>query len=216
VIVMLSYRGYRRFAPVLACLTLCTGLSTSTAAEASPLDAATRTLEQVTSQTARPFSTRDFGREQYPQARSVLVPERDAEKLLRELRSRLANGIMAFVGVTNSHADPAPEGVELVVAQGSSQFDILRVAASDGINHGLETEDLVRELQAWDEEFGIDIWQAESDTIQVRLKALPKDMKGFAERVYRFCPDVVDQGTGNVRALQNEIQRTKAVFLWWD
>ena len=120
------------------------------------------------------------------------------------------------MGVTNSLAKPSPDGVELVVAEGASQFDILRVAATDGINHGLGTEELIRELKLWDTEFGIDIWQAQTDVIQLRLKRLPVDMKAFAARVYKFCPDIVDQGVGSARALEREIAKHKAVFLWWD
>jgi hypothetical protein len=182
----------------------------------SPLDAAAATLQKVSGQPVRPFSTRDFGREPYAAARSVLVREEDAERVLLAIRPQMPKGIVAFVGTTRSLARPKAVGVEIVVAEGSDQFDILRIAASDGINHGLQTEDLVRELKAWDQEFGIDIWQAESDTIQLRLKSLPKDMARFAKRVYKFCPDIVNQGAGSVHALHRDIVRQRALLLWWD
>lgn len=185
---------------------------------ASPtgLDAGVALLAQVTARPVRAFSTTDFGREQNPLARSVLVHESAAEGLLKQVRGRLAPGLVAFVGVTNSLAKPQPVGVELVVAQGRDQFDILRTAKTDGVNYDLDTKAIVAELRAWDKEFGIDIWQAETDTVQLRLKTMPKNLLAFAQRVYKFCPDIVDQGVGSVEKLAKEIEKTKSVVLWWD
>ncbi|MBL0726083.1 DUF4253 domain-containing protein [Piscinibacter sp. HJYY11] len=171
-------------------------------------------LQDVTGQPVREFSTQDFGRGVYSDGPSVLVPEKQAERLLNLVRTKLPAGLVAFVGVTNSHATPKPNGVELVVAAGKDQFDILRVAATDGVNHGLSTEDFIKELVRWNDEFGIDIWQAETDVVQLRPKTLPKNLRAFANRVYKFCPDIVDQGTGDVRKLEKLIAQEKAVLLW--
>lgn len=182
----------------------------------APLDTAAAALARMTGAPVRPFSTRDFGRERYLGARSAIVPPKDAERLLGRVRAVIPAGTIAFVGVTNSLATPKPAGVELVVAPGKSQLDILRVAATDAVNYDLGTEDLLRELEAWDRELGIDIWQAETDTVQLRLRRLPADVGAFAARVYKFCPDAVDQGAGTVEALAAIIRKEKAIFLWWD
>lgn len=183
---------------------------------ADSLDAAAALLGSVSKAPVRQFSTRDFGREKYASARSVLVTERDAEHVLKAVRQQLPKGMIAFVGTVRSLAEPPVNGVEMVVAPGATQFDILRVAASDAVNYGMETEDLIRELQKWDAEFGIDIWQAQTDMIQIRLKRLPADVSAFAERVYKFCPDIVDQGVGSVNELARAIRKTREVGLWWD
>lgn len=180
------------------------------------LDEAASRLAKVTTQTVRAFSTRDFGRDRYKKARSVLVPAEHVEALLGKVRKELGPGLIAFIGTQNSLADPQPEGVELVVAEGKTQFDILRVAASDAVNFGMQTEDLIPVLQKWDAEFGIDIFQAGTDTIQLRLTSLPSDLKKFADEVYEFCPDIVDQGVGSVEELRQEIAKSHQLFLWWD
>lgn len=41
----------------------------------------------------------------------------------------------------------------------------------------------------------------------------PDDM---AERMYAFCPDIVDQGTGTVEALAAELRKTNQLYSWWD
>jgi hypothetical protein len=180
------------------------------------LDEAGAYLAQVADKPMRTFSTRDFGRDQFPEARSVLVDDAQAEALLEKVRGRLGPGLVAFIGTRTSHAKPRPKGVELVVGQGTSQFDILRIAASDAVNFDLDTEDLVRKIQAWDAAYGVDIFQAETDTIQFRLKKLPDDLKKFAAEVYEFCPDIVDQGVGSVEDLAEEIRATDKLLLWWD
>lgn len=182
-------------------------------AQTELIDRAAAALGQVAGAEVRPFSTMDFGREQNPKGRSVLVPVDAAEQLLDSVRKQLPPGTLAFVGLEEGPAGPH---AELVVAEGSSQFDILRIAATDAINYGFSTEDLIRELQSWDAEYGIDIWQAATDTIQLRLRTLPTDLPAFAERVYKFCPDIVDQGVDDVRLLELAIAESHGLFLWWD
>lgn len=84
------------------------------------------------------------------------------------------------------------------------------------MNYDIDTDAIVAELRASDREFGIDIWQAETDTIQLRLKSMPRNLPALAQRVYKFCPDIVDQGVGDVKALAREIEKTKLIMLWWD
>jgi hypothetical protein len=185
-------------------------------APALTLEAAGELLAQESGHSVRKFSTRDFGREPFSGAQSVLVPEERALQLLDTVRARLGPGLIAFIGTQDSLAEPPAVGVEVVVAPGETQFDILRVAASDAINYDMETEDLIRELQAWDSEFGIDIYAAQTDVVQLRLRQMPTDLKQFDDRVYAFCPDIVDQGTETVDELAKYIADTREVYLWWD
>ncbi|MGE3595966.1 MAG: DUF4253 domain-containing protein [Dehalococcoidia bacterium] len=203
------------------------GILLSTAApagEPKALDQAAIELARVTEAPVRLYSTRDFGRERYAGARSVLLRPAESEmqtlvrayQLLLILRRDLPPGIIAFVGTTRSLTEPPAEGVEIVVAEGHDQFDILRVAATDAVNYDMDTEAVIRELEAWDREIGIDIWLAETDRVQMDIKTLPGDVPAFARRVYRFCPDIVDQADGSVEALAREIARDQVVGLWWD
>jgi hypothetical protein len=164
----------------------------------------------------RHYSTRDFGREEFAGARSVLVAQSEAEPLLNRIRNCLGPELVAFIGTQTSHAKPRPKGVELVVGCGTSQFDILRIAASDAVNFDKGTEDLIKQIQAWDIVYGVDIFQAETDTIQLRLIKIPSDLKKFAKEVYEFCPDIVDQGVGTIEQLAKEIGTTGKLMLWWD
>lgn len=208
-----------RIVPYIASTIAVGGCSTWHKVEVSKamnLDQAAQRLAQISGKPLRPFATRDFGREQNHSAKSVLVSESDAEELVGRIRSELGSGLLAFVGCTRSLADPPDKGNEVVVATGDDQFDILRVAQSDAVNFDMETEDLIRKLKEYDAQYGIDIFHAETDTIEFRFLKIPGDMKRFCRDLYEFCPDIVDQGVGTVEALEKEISRTNSVFLWWD
>jgi hypothetical protein len=181
------------------------------------LDAAAKRLSEISGSPIRNYSTRDFGRERNPDARSIVVPKAKARQVLQRLRSELGPRLIAFIGTSRwlgdeNHADAE----EIVVANGDSQFDILRVAQSDAINYGMTTDDLIKKLTSYDRNYSIDIFRAETDTIEFRFSKLPADLPGFCTDLYRFCPDIVDQGVGTVEALETEIRRTQEVFLWWD
>ncbi|MEW5737886.1 MAG: DUF4253 domain-containing protein [Myxococcota bacterium] len=171
----------------------------------------------------RPYSTRDFGRDRHAGAVSVVIegggPQvaEFARDVLTEVRAALPKGCVAWLGTTRWLGDEQhPDKVELAIAEGSSQFDILRHAASDAINYGLETEDLVKQLTAYDEQHGIDIFHAETDTIEFDVTGEVDDWAAFAKDLYKFCPDIVDQGVGSVDALEATLAETGSVYLWWD
>jgi hypothetical protein len=96
--------------------------------------------------------------------------------------------------------------VEVVLGKGESQFDILRLARVEACNHDMDTEDLIHRLQSWHRCCGVDIIAAETDTIELSLERLPVDPWAFANEVYEFCPDIVDQGVGSVDVLRAKHQ----------
>lgn len=175
-----------------------------------------RALRDVSGVEVRDFWTRDFGREKRAGGYSALVPEASAKELLVRLRARLPAGYVSFVGTSRNVEDASVMGVELVLARGNDQFDILRLAATDGINYGLTTDDIVARVQRWDAQFGIDIWQAETDVVQMDLTKLPEDLGEFSREIYEFCPDIVDQGTGSLEVLEKELREVGGIYLWWD
>lgn len=173
-------------------------------------------LHQISGAQVRPFSTRDFGREKFNGAISILVNKTKAEALLVAVRKKLPTGFVAFIGTTRSLSKPPSVGVELVIGLGNGPLDILQVAQTDAINYDMQTKDLQTKLAKWNKAYGIDVWQAETDTIQLRFVKMPRNIEAFAKEVYEFCPDIVDQGAGTQRALIQEMQQQKGVTLWWD
>lgn len=183
---------------------------------ATTLEEAANVLVSVSGKELRAYSTWDFGRDQNDDGRSVVVRDEDARSVVKQVRQALGPGLVCFIGCTNSLAEWGPKGSEVVVAKGDDQFSILRIARSDAVNFGIYTEGIVKKLQQYDQMFGIDIYHAETDTIEFVLKKRPDDMVAFCRDLYEFCPDIVDQGAGSVEELQREIEKAGEVFLWWD
>lgn len=203
---------------ILSCafVILAAGLVTACVrAEPSPFEPK-RALADVSGAAVRDFWTQDFGREKRVGGYSALVPETSAKALLLKLRERLPVGYVAFVGTSRNLDDSSVKGVELVLAHGNDQFDILRLAATDGVNYGLATGDIVARLKKWDQQFGISIWQAETDTVQMDMKNKPANLGAFSKELYEFCPDIVDQGAGDLESLEEELRDDGAIYLWWD
>jgi hypothetical protein len=151
------------------------------------------------------------------QCLSVVVPTTEARSLVFALRTQLRSGFVAFVGTTQWLGDERHEGkAEVVLARGESQFDILRLARTDACNYDMGTEDLTKKLQAWHHSYGIDVFHAETDTVEFTLENTPADLQAFANEVYEFCPDIVDQGMGSVDVLKQAIETSHHIYLWWD
>ena len=74
----------------------------------------------------------------------------------------------------------------------------LRTQGTNGINCGLETEDVIAQLQAWDTQYGIEVDEIHHDRLRVCFETLPEDgnLDLLVEQIYEFCPDIVDQGFG--------------------
>lgn len=164
----------------------------------------------------RPYSTYDFGRARDERCASVIVPEGEAEALVFQVRDELDPGLVAFVGTSRWLGDEKHEGVETVVGPGESQLDVVKLARSNAVNYDMETEEIVAKLKEYDEDFGMDIKRAETDTIVFDLVDWPRDLAAFASDLYGFCPDIVDQGVGSVEALRDAIEATGRVYPWWD
>lgn len=106
---------------------------------------------------------------------------------------------------------------ELCVLKSHNKYDILRVFETNGINHGLETEDIIDKLSKWDKEYGVNITGANFDWIKIEIKEPPfDDLGGFAQEIYKFCPDCVDQGCGDIELLEFALENNLELFLWWD
>lgn len=110
--------------------------------------------------------------------------------------------------------DNTPEII--CVLKSSDKYDTLRAFNTNGINYDIDTDKLIEKLQKWDKEYGINILGVDFDWVDIKFNSLPGDLKKFAEEIYEFCPDSVDQGVGTIEALEKMIKEEQRVFLWWD
>ncbi len=144
---------------------------------------------------------------------AVIVPEDKSDSILAVLRHKLAPlKYSAFVVEMNA----ALKADKIGIIKGTDQYEILRIMHTDGDEYDISNQDVIDRLKEWEKIASFDITGAESDWVEIEFKTLPKDLKAFAEEVYDFSPDAVDEGPGTVEGLIKEIKKTKRLFLLWD
>jgi hypothetical protein len=144
---------------------------------------------------------------------SFQVPSTKALETTRTLREEFGpRGCLVFWLEMNFGTAPD----KIAILKGSDQFDIVKLRRTDGINWDIEHEKVLARLKEWDSRYGLRIMGANQDWVQAEFLRQPTDMLEFAREVYRFCPDVVNQGAESVDALASEMKATNTVYLWWD
>ena len=143
----------------------------------------------------------------------ISVPEDKTDHILSSLRKKLLPlKYMPFVVEMN-------EGLKIDkigIIKGTDQFEILRIMHTAGGEYDISNQDVIDRLKEWEVNSPFDILGADSDWVEIEFRILPKDLTAFAEEVYDFCPDAVDEGSGGIADLAKEIQKTKKLFLLWD
>lgn len=136
-----------------------------------------------------------------------------ARKIILQLKENLkAKGYRIFL--SEMHFGYSPDQVAIIKTK--DQFDILRVKQTDAVNFGLDNNAVITQLKKWHELYPFEITGADLDWVEAEFIQQPKDMLQFAKEVYKFCPDVVDQGTETVERLAREMKRSNTLYLWWD
>jgi hypothetical protein len=144
---------------------------------------------------------------------AVAVPEDKTDIILARLRRKLAPlHYLPFVVEMN-------EGLKrdrIGIIKGTDQYEILRIMHTNGAQYGISNEKLIDRLKEWEKIAPFTIIGADGDWVELEFRTLPKDLKAFAEDVYEFSPEAVEQGAGSVEELMKEIGKTNRLFLSWD
>jgi hypothetical protein len=119
-----------------------------------------------------------------------------------------------FIYISESNFGYSPD--EVTVLKTNDKFDLLRFEGSNGINYDIFVEDVIAKLTIWDKNYGLDFIGVGFDFIQAGYTTLPQNINEYAQELYEFCPDIVDQGVGTVEALEKEIVNSGQLYLWWD
>ena len=105
---------------------------------------------------------------------------------------------------------------KIAVIKGTDELDIVRYRRTDGINYNLENIDVVEKLEKWKSKNDLNILVCGRDWLQFEFKTLPSDLDAFANDAYQFCPDIVDQGVGDINNLKSAVKEMNGLYLWWD
>lgn len=143
---------------------------------------------------------------------TVAVPERRVKEAVRALQTALGGAYVVFKSEQNFGRGPD----RVAVLRSSDRYDALRTMGTNGTNYDIHTDSIITRLRQWDRRYGLTLVGAGFDWVEVELRRVPADWMILAREVYRFCPDVVEQGTLTVEASAAEMKRTRTIYLWWD
>ncbi|HJN14829.1 MAG TPA: DUF4253 domain-containing protein [Armatimonadota bacterium] len=141
------------------------------------------------------------------------VPEGQIDDIRESLDADLEPlGFLVFQSEMGFAMGPDKVGA----VRGSDHYDILRAVQTDGANYDIMNDDIIAKLKEWEKQCEFEITGAGGDWLQAKFVEMPPNMDAFAAEVYEFCPDVVDQGAGDVHALAVEMALENSLYLWWD
>jgi hypothetical protein len=99
------------------------------------------------------------------------------------------------------------------------KWTAIRAAAVNAAgDYGIDTATILQWLHHLDEWHPFSVYGVGVDFVEGRFASPPsgQDALLLARSMYRFDPDIVDQGTGTVQALTREIESAGTLYLWWD
>lgn len=147
-----------------------------------------------------------------PSGISSLTTEEEARNIIKQYREEfISKGQFIYicdipgngfqVGILNSITDP---------------YEIMKLAETNGANYDIQSAEIIEQCKKWDAAFGIRPFAIGFDFCECEIVNKEIDYNKLAAEIYQFCPDVVDQGTETVDALEEELKKTGSIFLWWD
>jgi len=123
-------------------------------------------------------------------------------------------GYIIFLLENNFNFDNKPDNIGILKT--TDKYTVLKQIATDGINWDITNDSLISIIKTFDKKYSLELIGASGDWCEFIIHNEPKNWTQFAKEVYKVCPDVVDQGTGTVQALGDEMKKTKRLYFWWD
>jgi len=93
----------------------------------------------------------------------------------------------------------------------------LAVMHTSAGNYGMSSGDIASWMKNLETTQPFELEHISHSTLSGRFLTPIADPARLAEEMYRFCPDIVDQGCGSVARLARELDKPNArLFFWWD
>jgi hypothetical protein len=142
-------------------------------------------------------------------------PAKQSEAALAKLQPEIAKLKCSIVRCDMSHGiGDKPDVLALVGL--AEPWPLMWIFGTNGVNHEHDTAAVVKWMKQFARENDVSFDTIGFDLCGGRFNQPPKDYATLAKKIYEFCPDVVDQGTGSVEKLADEMKRTGRFFFWWD
>ena len=177
---------------------------------------AVRALETLAGSTAGPLWVRDsLGERVKTSGASVGVPAELADSIIAGAqRLFLQRGFFLFRHEPNYGLNGRPDEIALVPLW--DQYRVVKLVGTNGANFGIGNADVIAWLRELERDAPFVLTGIGFDHVEARFTGRVADPHAMAARLYKFCPDIVHQGTGSVTELASELRRLNTFFCWWD
>jgi hypothetical protein len=153
--------------------------------------------------------------EEMPYLLTFDIPQDAVAPLIEEHQlALLAKGWYLFRMDRNYGLD---RGDVMALLPTTDKYEVIAAVGTNGANYDVFTADIVKWLKTMEQQNPFVLTDAGFDSLAGRFTRPIADPDGLANRMYEFCPDIVDQGVEEVSALAAELQKPQAeLFFWWD
>lgn len=112
------------------------------------------------------------------------------------------------------HGSEGPEC--LAVLPTTDKYEVIAVHQTNGCNYDIGPGHVVEWLRDLEERHPFILTCIAHDTLAGRFLDPIDDAETLAEEMYKFCPDIVDQGCDSVESLVESLASSDQLFFWWD
>jgi hypothetical protein len=156
-----------------------------------------------------------------PNGKTVLVPgisfeassDVAAYQLIQKLRPKLEiKGYKLFI--TDNDVNRGRSNISIVRCD--DEFTPLVYMQTNGTNYGLNTHQLIMRLDSLNKLLDLKLIGAGFDWCRYEIRKPPANWLELAKTLYKICPDMVDQGTGDINMLVKELKETHQIYFLFD
>jgi len=134
--------------------------------------------------------------------------------LQKHLGDLLEQGYYLYQSYSRFGLDGKPDTLTLLPTK--DLYAVIAFERTNGANYEIYTHDIINWLRELEKQERFVLTGVSFDFIEGQFLTPIEDPKPLAERMYKFCPDIVDQGVGDVDALARELATKRTLYFWWD
>lgn len=105
---------------------------------------------------------------------------------------------------------------KLCILPTTDKYNVIALHQTNGCNCGIGSGYVVEWLQELEAVQPFILTLVAHDTLEGRFLTSIENPEGLAEKMYNFCPDIVDQGFMSVERLAQSLRSSEDLFFWWD
>jgi Domain of unknown function (DUF4253) len=142
-----------------------------------------------------------------------VLPLKFAEIQIEDLQNDfLPRGCFVFISDDNAY-EPSHC---LTILPTTDKYEAIAALGFNAANYDIGTGYIIQWLQELEAEQPFILTSIHIDLLSGRFLSAVKNPETLAERMYEFCPDLVDQGVESVEELAESLRTSDLLYFWWD